>query len=101
MSSDTTTPSATPRKTPTKREAAAATEGKPEPIVVDMGKKSRKAIRKLRKGKPGKLMDRVQETLAHLRENGALAEDAQPIIIVVKERASSRGRRAAKMWGLG
>lgn len=70
------------------------------PIIVDMGKKSRKDIRKLRKGKPGKLMRRVAETLDHLKENGALAADAQPVVIVIRQRERKGLRRGAKMWGL-
>ena len=35
----------------------------------------------LRKGKPGRLLDRVEETVEHLRENGALAANAQPIVV--------------------
>lgn len=69
-------------------------------IVVDLGKKRRKQIRKLRKGKACSLMERVEETLAHLRENGALAENAQAVVFVVRERPSTGGRMA-KMWGLG
>lgn len=72
-----------------------------EPIVVDMGKKSRKQVRKLRKGRPGRLLDRVEDTIQHLRENGAIGEDVQPIVIVVKERVRNRGKRLSKMWGLG
>ena len=72
----------------------------PEPVIVDMGKKTRKQVRKLRKGKPCRLMRRVEETLAHLREGGELGENVRPVIIVVRERP--RGARgAAKMWGLG
>ena len=72
-----------------------------EPIIVDMGKKSRKQVRKLRKGKPGKLMDRVEETVEHLRESGAIDASAQTVVIVVKERTRRRGKRFTKMWGLG
>jgi hypothetical protein len=81
-----------------KKESASAS---PEPIVVDMGKKNRKQVRKLRKGRQCKLMDRVAETIEHLRENGAITAGAQPIVIVVKERSRRRGGRMAKMWGLG
>lgn len=73
----------------------------PAPIVIDMGKKTRKQIRKLRKGEPGRLMNRVEEAVEHLRENGVLAASAQPIVVVIKERARRRGKRISKMWGLG
>lgn len=85
-----------------KHQSASSEPTSHEPIVVDMGKKSRKQVRRLRKGKPGRLMNRVEEAIEHLRENGALTGDAQPIVIIVKEKARRRGgRRIAKMWGLG
>ena len=58
------------------------------PIVVDLGKKRRKAVKKLRGG-TGKLMDQVNETLQELRNAGTIAATAQPVIIVVRERRSS------------
>lgn len=72
-----------------------------EPIVIDMGKKKKKDVRKLRRGKPGKLMRRLEDTLSHLRENGALAKDAQPVVIVLRKKAKRKGKRLGKMWGLG
>ena len=72
-----------------------------QPIIVDLGKKDRKDVRKLKKGKPGKLMSRIEESLEHLVENGAITKDAQPVIIIVQQRAKRKGRRMAKMWGLG
>lgn len=71
------------------------------PIIVDMGKKDRKQIRKLTKGKPGRLMRRLEETLDHLRENGALADGVQPVVIVIRQKPRKRGKRFAKVWGLG
>jgi hypothetical protein len=60
------------------------------PIIVDMGKGSRKQIRKLRKGKPGKLLSRIEETLEHLRESGSLAGDGQAVVIVLREKREPR-----------
>jgi hypothetical protein len=94
MSTDTKPTATTPRR-------AASGSAEHNPIIIDMGKKKRKDIRKLRKGKGGKLMDRVAEALDHLKESGQLSATAQPVIIVVKERTRSRGGRAAKMFGLG
>lgn len=85
----------------TKSHEAAPPAAKPEPIIVDMGKKNRKQVRKLSKGKPGRLLDRIEETVEHLRQNGELAEGVQPIVIIVKQRTRRRGARVAKMWGLG
>ncbi len=68
-----------------------------ERVIVDIGKGSRKDVRKLRKGSAGKLMRRLDETVEHLRESGAMAEGAQVVVLVVRQRR----RRRAKMLGLG
>lgn len=87
----------------TNQEAAAAkgSYSGHAPIVIDMGKKSRKAVRKLRKGKDGRLMRRVEDAVEHLKENGAVADGTQVIVVVVKQKPKRRGKRVAKMWGLG
>ena len=72
-----------------------------EPIVISMGKKTRRQIRKLRNGKPGRLMNRVEEAIERLRDDNTLDQSAQPVVIVVRQRAKRKGRRAAKFWGLG
>lgn len=90
---------ADPAASPATEQASGAPDA--EPIIIDMGKKNRKDIRKLTKGKPGKLMRRLDETIEHLRENGALTEGAQPVVIVVRQKPKRRGRRIGKLWGLG
>jgi hypothetical protein len=69
------------------------------PIIVDLGKKSRKDIRRLRKGQEGKLLSRVEETVEHLRESGAITGGAAPIVIVVRQRKKRRG--LPKSLGIG
>ena len=87
--------------TQTAKEAApaeqAAAKAEKEHVIVDIGKASRKAVRKLRKGKSGKLLNRVDEAVAHLRENGAIGSDAQVVVIVVRQRR----RDIRNMWGIG
>jgi hypothetical protein len=56
-------------------------------IVVDIGKKSKKQIRNLRKGK-GKLMDQVNDVLNELKTSGAITGVAQPVVIVVQEKVT-------------
>lgn len=69
-----------------KTPAAASSEQNDNLIVVNVGKKyKRKHIRRLRKGR-GKIMDRVEELVAGLREEQALAPGAQPLIIVVRQK---------------
>lgn len=55
------------------------------PIVLDMGRKSRKQIRRLRRGE-GKLMNRITGVIDELKNSGTITAGAQPIIVVVRER---------------
>jgi hypothetical protein len=88
----------TTNATPAPAESPLAGNG---PVILDMGKNSRKSVRRLKKGKPGRLMNRVEEALEHLRENGALAADARPIIIIVREKDKKKKLSGiAKMCGL-
>ena len=72
-----------------------------EPIVIEMGKKNRKQVRKLKNGKPGRLMNRVEEAIERLREDGSMEPGAQPVVIVIRQRKKRKGGRFTKMWGLG
>ncbi len=55
-------------------------------LVVDVGKKQRrKNIRALRKGE-GKLFDKISSLVNELKENGTVKGDAQPLVIVVREK---------------
>jgi hypothetical protein len=73
-------------------ESTTATRG-PAPIVLDFGKHRRKAIKRLRRGE-GRLMDDVNSALEELRVAGALSENAQPVIVVVRQRR----RRSNKLF---
>jgi soluble P-type ATPase len=61
------------------------------PIIVDLGKKRRKLVKRLRGG-TGKLMDQVNETLQELKNAGTIGATAQPVIVVVRERRGSSAR---------
>lgn len=64
-------------------------------IVVDLGKKQkRKAIKGLRKG-TGKLTVKLKELLDEMREQGTLSADAQPVVVVVREK-----KRRPKFLGM-
>ncbi len=78
----------------------AAQQDTSEPIILNLGKKTRRQIRKLTKGKPGRLMNRVEDAIDHLRSNGSMADGAQPVVIVIKQRAKRKRRRLGKLWGL-
>ena len=54
-------------------------------VVVDLGKKKRKQVKKLRKGE-GRLMHKVHEVVAALREDGT-SKPGDTIVVVVERRA--------------
>jgi Family of unknown function (DUF6200) len=58
------------------------------PIVIDLGKHSRKRVKNLRKG-TGRLADEVNGCLAELRMAGTVSPNAQTVVVVVRQR---RGR---------
>jgi hypothetical protein len=62
-----------------------------KPIVIDFGKQSRKSIKKVRKGKAGKLLEKIHEAVSSLREDGTVEASAQTIIVVLRERRGGRG----------
>jgi hypothetical protein len=64
--------------------SASASTG-PAPIIIDIGKKSRKSIKQLRRGE-GKLMNEVNDAIKELREASKITGNAQPIIVVVRQR---------------
>ncbi len=67
--------------------AAAATDA--SPIVVELGKHKRKLVKRLRDGR-GKLVDRVIDVIDELRRAGTLAEGADPVVLVVRQKPKAR-----------
>ena len=69
---------------------AAATDTKPasspNPLIVDLGKKRRKQIKQLRKGR-GKLFDKVNTTLQELKTSSAISSNAEPVVVIVQEKS--------------
>jgi Family of unknown function (DUF6200) len=57
----------------------------PQVLVIDLGKHSRKQIKRLRRG-TGKLLDEVQNCMQELRAAGTLAESAVPVIVLVRQK---------------
>jgi len=63
---------------------------KPEilsPIIVDLGKLKKKDIKQLRKG-TGKLVDELKSCIEELVVGGSCTADAQPIVLIVREKRS-------------
>ncbi len=61
--------------------------GPPQAVVLDLGKQTGKRVKALRKG-TGELLDDVHAAVAHLRESGVVAPDAQTIVVVVERKAT-------------
>ncbi|WP_027133354.1 DUF6200 domain-containing protein [Geminicoccus roseus] len=61
-----------------------------EMVVIDMGEHSRRRVRKLRRGE-GRLMEKVEDTLADLEEQGVIEAATQRVIIVVRQEPSLGG----------
>ncbi len=55
------------------------------PILIDLGRKSRKKIKKLKKGE-GSLMEDLSATLEQLKSEGAIGEGAQVIVAIVERK---------------
>jgi hypothetical protein len=58
------------------------------PVIIDLGKKSRKKIKRLRRGE-GALMDDVNQAIQELRNANKISASAQPVVVVVREKARS------------
>lgn len=56
------------------------------PILIDLGRKSRKKIKKLKKGE-GPLMEDLAATIEQLKLDGVVAEGAQVVVAVVERKA--------------
>jgi hypothetical protein len=61
-----------------------------ELCVVDVGKYSRKQIRRLRRGE-GKLMTKAEQIVQDLKDNGVLAKDANTVVLVVRQKVVPTG----------
>lgn len=61
-----------------------------ELCVVDLGEHSRRRIKKLRRGE-GRLMDKVEDAILSLQEEGIIAGSAQTVVVVVREEPTLSG----------
>ena len=69
----------------------------PDPVVIELGRRSRKQIRKLRRGQ-GRTWRDIEGVVHDLREAGDVADDAQVVVVVVKERPEESDDWAACWW---
>jgi len=63
------------------------------PVIVDLGSRKRSSVKKLCVGE-GPLVDELKGCLEELRASGSIAPGAQPIVLVVRERA----KRRSMLW---
>ena len=59
-------------------------------LLLDLGTKSKKNVRRLRKGR-GKLLNRINGTIEDLKADGEIDENSQVVVVVVKQRDRKRG----------
>jgi hypothetical protein len=65
-------------------------EGRNAPVVVDLGSKSKKKIKQLRRGE-GRLLGELDKVVAELVADGTLTEPSQALVVVVKPKRRRRG----------
>ncbi len=65
-----------------------ATMQKTNTIVLEVGSSSKDDLDDLRYGE-GKLFKKIAGVVERLKDSGEVAEDAQPVIIVVQKKSSS------------
>ena len=58
-------------------------------LLVDLGKKKRKQVRRLRKGR-GKLTSKVNDLIADMTASGEISADSDTVIVVVEKKRSNR-----------
>ncbi len=58
--------------------------------VIDLGEQTRRRVRRLRRGE-GRLMERVEDAVTALQDNGVLAREVQTVVVVVKQEPSFAG----------
>jgi hypothetical protein len=66
-------------------DAAQASTAEPGTVIIDLGKKKRSQVRKLRKGQ-GKLMEDVNELVADMQKDGTMQSKDQKVVVVVREK---------------
>lgn len=74
----------------TKNGNGAAVAEQQSMLLLDLGAKSKKSVRRLRKGR-GKLMSKINGAIEDLKAEGEISENSQVVVVVVKQRARKRG----------
>ena len=61
---------------------------RPSPIILDLGKKKRKSVKRLLNGK-GKLLNVALDSIEELQRAGTIPQSAQPVFVIVREKPKS------------
>jgi hypothetical protein len=69
--------------------ATKSEKAQPAPVIISLGRKSKKSIKAMGEGH-GSLLDEVTATISDLKSNGTILANAQPIIVVVKQKEPKR-----------
>ena len=75
----------TATKAPAAKAPAAANGAGQAITIVDLGKRSKKQVKKLKKG-GGRLMDRVSQTVDQLKAENEIDAKAEVVVFVVREK---------------
>ena len=68
----------------------AETNNHKAPVIIDFGKKKRKAVKQVRKGQ-GPLMDDIRDAIVELESAGTVAKDVQPLIVIIESTPKRSG----------
>jgi Family of unknown function (DUF6200) len=58
--------------------------------IVDLGRRSKKQIKRLRKGE-GRLLDRVEQTVDQLKADNEIDSNSEVVVVVVKQKDKRKG----------
>lgn len=72
-------------ETPAKPATRAATPTQSAITVVDLGRRSKKQIKRLRKG-GGRLLDRIEQTIGQLKADNEIDAKSEVVVVVVKQK---------------
>jgi hypothetical protein len=78
----------TVKESPKKADDAAAPAG--QTLILDFGTKSKRQIKRLRKGTGG-LMMRVNDTVAEFRRDKTISATSPVVVVVVKQKKKATG----------
>jgi hypothetical protein len=65
-----------------------APEAEAEMVLLDLGEQSRRRVRRLRRGE-GRLMEKIEDAVADLEEQGVLTSGAQTLVVIVRQEPDS------------